>query len=515
MVKNIQTKIILIFFVIGIVIILGMGFFFNNIINQTILEIGSGEFSSMSDFVQLLNVEQAQTKILILSAILVFCCIMILMGVFVLKVIINPINNLIKNAEKIANGENVELITVKNTRRNKKLKKKKRRKDTEIDTLTNVIELMTGELKQNLTEVNRQKREIETILLHMTDGIIAFNVSGAVTHINLAAKKLLEIDDEDNTFSKIFKKVDLDINMETIMYLENWTASEQRVTIGDKTVNIFFAPYKDENNLSSGIIAVVQDITEHVKLDNMRKEFVANVSHELKTPITSIIGYADTLQDGDYDKETQDKFLEVISSEGNRMSNLVSDLLTLSRYDTNRAVRDITEFDLGEVAKKCQEKLAIEICKKEQNVECYVTADVPPIKADKNGIERVILNVLSNAIKYTPEKGDIKIYVGFVYNDAYIKVIDNGIGIPEEDLGRVFERFYRVDKARTRELGGTGLGLSIAKEIISQNNGSIDIKSILGKGTEVVIRIPVEKRNIDKEDDSKKLETKERIQKHE
>ena len=165
----------------------------------------------------------------------------------------------------------------------------------------------------------------------------------------------------------------------------------------------------------------------------MRKEFVADVSHELKTPITSIIGYADTLQEGEYDRATQEKFLSVISSEGRRMADLVSDLLTLSRYDTNRVTGNITEFDLGELAKKCQEKLEIEIEKKHQEVECYVTADVPPIKADKNGIERVILNVLSNAVKYTPENGNIKIYVGFVYNDAYIKVIDNGIGIPKEE----------------------------------------------------------------------------------
>ena len=123
-------------------------------------------------------------------------------------------------------------------------------------------------------------------------------------------------------------------------------------------------------------------------------------------------------------------------------------------------------------------------------VECFVTANVPPVKADRDGIERVILNILSNSIKYTPEKGIIKIYVGFVYNDAYIKVIDNGIGIPEDDLNRIFERFYRVDKARTREMGGTGLGLSIAKEILDQNNCSIDIKSKAGEGTEVVIRIP-------------------------
>ena len=123
-------------------------------------------------------------------------------------------------------------------------------------------------------------------------------------------------------------------------------------------------------------------------------------------------------------------------------------------------------------------------------MECFVTADVPPVYADKEGIERVVLNILSNSIKYTNDEGNIKIYVGFVYNDAYIKIIDNGIGIPEEDLKRIFDRFYRVDKARTREMGGTGLGLSIAKEILDRNNGSIDIKSEKGKGTEVVIRVP-------------------------
>ena len=136
------------------------------------------------------------------------------------------------------------------------------------------------------------------------------------------------------------------------------------------------------------------------------------------------------------------------------------------------------------------EKLQIEIDKKNLQVHCLVTANVPPVYAEKDGIERVIINILSNSIKYTNENGKINIYVGFVYNDAYIKFIDTGIGIPEDDLERIFDRFYRVDKARTRESGGTGLGLSIAKEILERNNGTIDIKSKLGEGTEVVIRIP-------------------------
>ena len=481
--KNVQTKILLILFIIGIVIIFGMGLFFTAILNET-NSIIETEITA-EQMHNLTNMQMEQTKILILCAILVFSCIVLIVGWITIQRIIKPMDKLIQETEKVANSGNSKLVEVG--------KRKKRKRKSEVDTLTNVIGIMTGELKQKLNQVDRQRREIEAILQHMNDGILAFDDKGRIMHLNPAAKEMLGLQNE-RTFDEIFKKLNVEINMEAILYLANWTASEQRVNVGDRIVNIFFFIYKDENDLSSGIIAVVQDITEHVKLDEMRKEFVADVSHELKTPITSIIGYADTLQDGEYDEETTKKFLNVISQEGRRMSNLVSDLLTLSRYDTNRVQKEVTEFDLGELAKKCQEKLRIEIEKKKQNVECYVTADVPPIKADKAGIERVILNVLSNAIKYTEKHGSIKIYVGFVYNDAYIKIIDNGIGIPKEDLGRIFERFYRVDKARTREMGGTGLGLSIAKEIIEQNNGSIDIKSEYGKGTEVVIRIPAMKK---------------------
>ncbi len=278
--------------------------------------------------------------------------------------------------------------------------------------------------------------------------------------------------------------------MEKIIYLETWTSTEQRIQVDEKYVNVYFAPFKDEKELPNGVIAVIQDITEHVKLDNMQQEFVADVSHELKTPITSIMGYADTLLEGGFDEETKTKFLNVIASESRRMARLVTDLLTLSRYDNKKNATNKESFDLGELVKKSQEKLAIEIKKKEHDVKCFVTADVPPVYAVKDDIERVVLNILTNSIKYTKDGGEIKIYVGFVYTDAYIKIIDNGIGIPEEDLTRIFERFYRVDKARTRELGGTGLGLSIAKEILDKNGGSIDIKSEVGKGTEVVIRIP-------------------------
>ena len=473
--RNIQTKIVLIFFILGIILIAGTGLSYIYMLED--LEAIAG---SQVEMIDTINKQINQTKFIMIISTAVYIVISILVGYFVSKALVSPMKKLIKSAEKIASGENVEI-------------EKNETHDSEVGDLTNAFSIMTTELKQKLNEVNRQKKQIETILLHMTDGIIAFNMDGNIIHINPAAKQLLNITDKEDSFEKIFEKLKIDINMEKIIYLENWTSSEQRKNVGDKYVNILFAPFQDENDRPGGVIALIQDITEHVRLDNMRKEFVADVSHELKTPITSIMGYADTLLEGEYDKETQNRFLNVIASEAMRMAQLVTDLLTLSRYDSKKIKKEETEFDLGDLVKKCQEKLKFEIEKKGHNMECFVTASVPPVQADKYGIERVVLNILSNAIKYTPENGTIKVYVGFVYNDAYIKVIDNGIGIPEEDLGRIFERFYRVDKARTREMGGTGLGLSIAKEILDQNKGSIDIKSEVGKGTEVVIRLPAKK----------------------
>ena len=474
MTKNIQFRILLIFLIIGIAFIVGISCY-----SISILE----NLKNMQNQVELQqNLTNQIENLKSISAVSLgtFFIIILIMGIFISKSITKPITKLIKSVEKITAGEDVKLESENGT-------------DTQIGELVNAFTLMTNELKQNINEIERQKKQIETILLHMTDGVIAFNMEGKIIHINTAAMNLLKLEQKDNSFEKIFNKLKLNINLEKIIYLENWTSSEHRLTIEDKCVNLFFVPFQDENNRQAGLIVVIQDITEHVKLDNMRKEFVADVSHELKTPITSIMGYADTLLEGEYDKDTQQKFLGVISSEARRMARLVTDLLTLSKYDSKKVKLEETEFDLGELTKKCQERLKFEIEKKHQNVECFVTANLPPVSADKYGIERVVLNILSNAIKYTPENGKIKIYVGFVYNDAYIKIIDNGIGISEQDLTRIFDRFYRADKARTREMGGTGLGLSIAKEILDQNKGSIDIRSELGKGTEVIIRIPAKK----------------------
>ena len=462
--KSIQNRIMAIFIIIGTAIIGIIGYLYIK------------NISGMSDTNQIIELSKKYLWI----SLGIFLFIAIISNQILKKTINTHMINTVKRAGTLAIAQNSSVKTSSmNSKKN--------------DEFMSAFYDSTQEIREQLKAVDRQKNQIETILQYMTDGIVAFDVEGQVTHKNLAAEKLLNLSETDDTFEKVFSKFDVDINMEKIIYLEDWTSSDKKVNIDGKYVNLLFVPYKDNNQRPAGIIAVAQDITEHVKLDNMRKEFVADVSHELKTPITSIMGYADTLLEGEYDDATKTKFLNVIASEARRMAKLVTDLLALSRYDSNKNKIEKTEFDLGDLVKKCQEKLQIEIDKKHHKVENLVTANVPLVYADKSGIERVVLNILSNSIKYTKENGTIKIYVGFVYNDAYIKIIDNGMGIPEEDLNRIFERFYRVDKARSRELGGTGLGLSIAKEILNQNGGSIDIKSEVGKGTEVVIRVPTKK----------------------
>ena len=287
MIKNIQIKIILIFFLVGIVLIGALGTFYMYSLNRLDIGIENGTLQDLGQVTSIIANIRENTFLTLIISTAVFALIGVLIFLFLSKFVIYPINKLIKSAEKIAEEDKEG---------NKKIKTKKK---TDMGNLENVLGLMTTELKEKLSEVSTQKNQIETILLHMTDGIIAFNRQGEIILINPAAKKFLSIRPEDNTFDDIFKKYDVNINMEKIIYLENWTSTEQRIKVDDRYVNVFFAPFKNDTERPDGVIAVIQDITEHVKLDNMQKELVADVSHELKTPITSIMGYADTLLEGE------------------------------------------------------------------------------------------------------------------------------------------------------------------------------------------------------------------------
>ena len=284
MIRSIQFKIIVVFFLIGIIVITGLGLVYIRSINNLEINLSNkevGNIEQLAEFIQ--QMRNTNITALIISGIVFFIA-GILIAIVLSRFVIYPINKLIKNAEKITEEEKKK---DKMNSPKEEVKKSKSKKD--MVNIENVLGVMTTELKEKLSEVSTQKNQIETILLHMTDGIIAFNMEGEIILINPAAKKFLSIRPEDLTFDDIFAKFKLGINMEKIIYLESWTSTEQRIQVENKYMNVFFAPFKNESDRPNGVIAVIQDITEHVKLDNMQKEFVADVSHELKTPITSIM----------------------------------------------------------------------------------------------------------------------------------------------------------------------------------------------------------------------------------
>jgi two-component system sensor histidine kinase VicK len=369
------------------------------------------------------------------------------------------------------------------------------RSSDEIGKLTNTFNLMASELKTTLSEIQSEKDKSETILLYMTDGVLAFDMKGEIIHINPAAKKLLNIEDESNVnFDSLFK--DADISIEHILFLPHFKSNERRITTATSELNVHFAPFKI-NDKSSGLIVVIQDITEQERLDKARREFIANVSHELRTPLTTVKSYTETLADSAKDNNMDPSmfmaFLKVINSETDRMTRLVKDLLTLSKLDYGHRELKREDVDISYLVMGIVERMKINAAAKDVKLIYEPTNQLPIIMGDKDRLEQVIVNIISNAIKYTfGGDGEVFVSTGRMYQNVYIKIKDNGMGIPKDDLPHVFERFYRVDKARSREQGGTGLGLAISNEIIKEHGGKITISSDYGVGTEVIVMLPVD-----------------------
>ena len=416
-------------------------------------------------------------KTSIVYVVLIALGVSILVSYILSRAITVPIHKLTKGAERMANGDFTQI--------------KEPESGDEISLLANKFNYMGNRLKNTLSEISREKGKLETLLQNMSDGVIAFDGTGELIHANPSAQKMLNFSGEVMTFDGIFTELGFEISFDEVMRAEGGTFAGQKLEINGKFFNLLFAKVIDGDiNSNNGIIVVIQDITEQEKLEIMRKEFVANVSHELKTPITSIRGYSETLLESgdDIDRETAAKFLDVINKEAERMARLVSDLLKLSKMDIKNDSENRTTFDVVKLVSLCVDKIFIESEKKGQELVLF-NEKTECIKAFANetDIEQVILNILSNAIKYTPNSGKIGVKISKINEGVEIIVKDNGIGIPKDDLPRVFERFYRVDKARSRDLGGTGLGLAIAKTMVESNGGTITINSEVNNGTEVVI----------------------------
>ncbi|MBQ3426964.1 MAG: hypothetical protein IJH37_07470 [Clostridia bacterium] len=366
-----------------------------------------------------------------------------------------------------------------------------------IGELGSNIRLLSQAMRQPSDKTIASNTKIEKILQNMKDGILAFDLHGNLTHINPEAKRLLNRNFVDDiTFNKFFKEINADITLEQLQYDSDDSSIERVIQLNKQVLQLNFAVFSRESS-EGGVIVIIHDITRHERLENARRDFVADVSHELRTPLTVIKSYADILADTpDAEPELRTRFLNTISSETDRMTKIISDLLTLSKLDVDTTyVRPYEDIDIRNMIESLVDRLSLTAKKKEQELVYTPINDVPNLKGDRDGLERVFTNIITNALKYTPSGGRISIFSSKVYNDILVKVSDNGIGIPKEQLPNIFDRFYRVDKARSRDKGGTGLGLAIAKQTIETAfGGKITITSEPNKGTDVSVSIPIPKK---------------------
>lgn len=453
----------------------------NSQIMDYALPIGSGRYIIyVTDSMQEVDEIITNMFINIFWALLFGLLISLILGFFLSRTIISPISTLQHRSESMAEGDFTHKIEV--------------RSRDEIGRLTIAFNEMAAKINTSLEEIQAEKNKVEAILLHMTDAVLAYDNTGALIHINPAGENLLE-EHKEKTFDEFFDMLDANISLYRILYIDPNESVERDIEFKGKSLKAFFAPFNTERSLTAGVVVVFQDITRRQMLDNARREFVANVSHELRTPLTTIKTYAETISDMEKDNEDSAvvHFSGVIENEADRMTRLVKDLLTLSQLDSSKVIERRKKFDLSQLISSVAEKLSITAKNSGHRIKLDINMSSPVCFGEPDAIEQVITNIISNSIKYTPGGGKIDITCYGDFSKAYITVKDNGIGIPAEDLPRIFERFYRVDKARSRQSGGTGLGLAIAKEIILRHEGTIEIESPNQKGTVVKIMLPLYK----------------------
>lgn len=401
----------------------------------------------------------------------------ILLSFLLSKTITTPIERITEGAKSIAEGNFDQDLGVQSS--------------DEIGELTRSFNYMARRLKSTVGEVQGERDKLNTLFLHMSDGVAAFTTDGRLIHMNPAAESLLGVRMEDDLgFDEMFADLDMPNSDETAM--RTFLTSE--ITRFGRVLSVTLAPYGALDG-EGGVIAVIHDITEQRRLDDARREFVANVSHELRTPLTNIRSYTETLLDaaGNIPIDTEKQFLGVISSESERMARIVTDLLTLSKLDYGRMELRMTRFSLADMLHNVANAMKLTAEDSGHALAVDTPDDLPKIVGDRERIEQVVVNILSNAVKYTPSGGHIRLSARELSgNRVRITVEDDGVGIPAADVPRLFERFYRVDKARSRAAGGTGLGLAIAKEIVEQHEGKIALASEYGKGTTVTITLPTD-----------------------
>ena len=411
---------------------------------------------------------------LILESLVFGLVISILLSFLLSKTMIIPVQRLTEGAMRVAEGDFSRRIEV--TSRD------------EIGVLTDTFNDMARQLRDTLRQVENERNKLDTLFLHMTDGVVAFDRDGQVIHSNPAAEGMLGRPiGPDTTYKELFGD---QYSLEEAMAAPDHLEGEVRV--GDQVLDLLLAPFDRERQ--GGVLVVLHDVTEERKNQEMQREFVANVSHELRTPLTNIRSYAETLSDsaGDIPPAMEKKFLGVILNESDRMTHIVQDLLTLSRFDSGRDELKLSWFSFEGAVQDLYNAVYMEAQRHSHTMKLCVEPGLPQVRADRERIMQVMMNIVSNSIKYTPDGGQIQISAGQNGSRVWMQVDDNGIGIPAADRPRIFERFYRVDKARSRQSGGTGLGLSIAKEIVDRHEGALELVDRNGPGLSVRMELNIE-----------------------
>jgi len=426
-----------------------------------------------------------QIKLIMLSGSGFALAVSFLLGIILAKTISTPIQEVTRQAGLMAQGDFSQKINVKSA--------------DEIGRLGATFNHLAEQLDRNIQEISSGKSKVEAMINHMSDGVIALDGKGRLIHINPAAQGFLKklVEKIPGPGCSGFPLLDKLIGAEP---LRQFMHERKPLTLEISRENpavalkITLAPFKEEEGGADGTLMVLHDVTVERELVRRQQEFVADVSHELRTPLTAVKSYVETLLDGAAaDPAVCHRFLNVLKRETDRMVDLVRDLLVLSQLDYSQVELHKTKVELVELVNDAMEQLQQKAGSRLSEIELAIPPALPPVWVDREKIMRVFLNLLNNALKYTPAGGKIKISAVQAEENGWLKVLveDNGPGIPAADLERIFERFYRVEKTRSRDYGGTGLGLPIARRVIEAHGGQIGLESIVGEGTRAWFTLPV------------------------
>ncbi|WP_283584000.1 cell wall metabolism sensor histidine kinase WalK [Limosilactobacillus difficilis] len=426
--------------------------------------------------------------VIYITAVLASIILSLLLSIYISREITAPIEEMRKQTMRIARGDYSGQVEVVD--------------NDELGQLAGAINNLSVRVEESQDASESERRRLDSVLSHMTDGVIATDRRGNITIINNTALQLLNYDEEDDVIGKSITDVLKIRKQYTMRQLIDQSQTHLMVDMNDANgliLSAFFTPIQRESGFVSGLVCVLHDVTSQQKEERERKQFVSNVSHELRTPLTSVKSYVEALTDGAWkDPEVAPRFLKVVQDETERMIRMINDLLSLSRMDSGTAKLNLEYVNINELFNYILNRFDM-IIKKEKNenpdgkhysIVRHFTKQDLWVEIDTDKFTQVIDNIMNNAVKYSPDGGVITCRLVATDKHVILSISDQGLGIPRKYINRIFDRFFRVDKARSRKQGGTGLGLAISKEVVNMLGGQIWVDSTEGRGSTFYISLP-------------------------